>query len=978
MPLQNCHKQFTRLLLVWGLLFALKPGFSQSQQEEYTIEIIPYTGELAGFTGTCMLQDREGFMWFGSNRHGLCRYDGHSFKRYRHNPSDTLSLSFDWVYNLLEDREGNIWIGTFSGLNRFDKSTETFRRFFPSPGNPNAIPGATVNSLIEDEEGNIWIGTRKGLCRFDWSTETFKNYEKHSIDHSDDSTFNHVTYLYQDNSGTIWICEDRYNLHRITTESDSGEFITRFPGVVMGMLDDRSGRFWIHTDCGFYLLDRDRLTYEPFAFDNTSNPSDDSVLRAITEDSQGNIWIRYADRVYKYNQDLKLLFHTKLVEANEYLYPGNTRLQEQRFYYGLKNQLWEDLAGTLWFYGTNGIHKLIPKRSYYKIYDPHQNGDSRIRCIQIENSESMWIATQNGMYHLAPSSLSYTNYPLASSGKSQVVESPVGKLELCLDREGMLWIAQNRTLYRLSLAERQLSVAAENLPDIFNETKVIEGNYLLFEDSEGRIWIGTNFRTPCYYDQKKNKLMHLVHNPGSSDSIRPGSAIRHETGTNALLATGGNGIYKIFPPFIQVAENEVMPTNVLEYKPVEGSAELIPVRLTNASYLDRAGTLWIGTYGYGLLRLIEKKGSESDQFDFELRVFNSSHGLVHNHVMSILDDAQGNLWLGTFSGLSKFNKQSESFTNYSFGHAVSRSGFLFESAAMNNRGELFFGTGNGMISFHPDSIEAKPAIAPVRLTELRIHNQEIRPGEHAILQQSISLTDKIELRHDQNHLSIEFAILNYVQPESNQYKYMLEGLDPEWIVSGTRNYASYANLKPGKYLFRVIAANYSGAWNEEGAELGITIHPPPWLAWWAYILYGFILVSLTLLFRRYYLNRTKLQHALEIERIEKEKAEEIDLLKSRFFANISHEFRTPLTLILGPMEDLIRKKKQRLELSQDQVRTMHRNSQRLLGLINQLLDISKLETGSVKLKVSEGNAEALIKTLSLSFLSLAEKKGIKY
>jgi len=979
---QDCHKQFYRFLLVWVLLFALKLGFSQSQQEDYTIETIPFEGELSGYRGTCMLQDSQGFMWFGSNESGLCRYDGRSLKIYRYDPTDRNSLSFDIIYKMIEDREGYIWIATAYGLNRFDPSTEAFKQYFHDPGNPTTIADDYIFNILEDSQGFIWTGTRLGCSRFDKSTESFKNYEISPAENRNEiPQFDMGFSLYEDKSGTIWIQNGLYGLCRIENEVDTIEFIASFPCLLYGMMEDRSGRFWINTDCGLYLFDKDRLIFD--LYENLTENSDclkHPMVSSIMEDRQGAIWIRSSDGLYKYNQQLELLFHWKHEVTYDIHYPFNRDRRKQYQDLGSKDHLFEDNAGTIWFYTLDGINKLFKEQSYFKVFDPDPKERIHVHSLFVESDISTWIGTHGGVYNFNSDTRTYSKYrlPAANDVGNSIYSEYVEKIHM--DSMGILWMISGAgALYKLNLHDNRLIHKTSDIRQFSDVARLSIGNlYHFFEDGEGRLWTGEMFQPPSYYDREQNKMIHLTHNSSSTDSIRGGSMIRHEINAKSLLATGWSGVYKIVLPFIQTSENEVMPTNVIQYKPDTGSSESQWIRRTTTSYLDSTGTLWLGTNGSGLLRLKEKRRLDSTILDFEIDNFNLSHGLNSNRIISIQDDFKGNLWLGTVNGLSKFNQINESFTNYSLKQGLPSTRFYFESAGMSKNGELFFGTSNGMISFHPDSIQSRPVIAPVKLTELKIQNRPVNPSENTVLKQAICLTDQIDLRHNQNYLSIEFAALNYIQPESNQYKYMLEGLDDDWIASGTRNFASYANLNPGKYMFRVISSNYSGAWNMEGATLRVIIHPPPWLAWWAYVVYSIILISIALSLWRWFINRARLRHALEIERIEKEKVEEIDHMKSRFFANISHEFRTPLTLILGPVEDLIKRRTERLELSRDLATTIHRNSKRLHGLINQLLDISKLETGSVKLQVSEGHIEEFVRTLSLSFLSLAESKRIKY
>ena len=346
MPHQNCHKKFPRLLLVWVLLFALKLGYSQSQQEEYILETIPLTGELSGFHGTCMLQDSEGFMWFGSNRSGLCRYDGRSFKMYRHIPGNRNSLVFDIIYQLIEDREGYIWIATWQGLNRFDPSTETFKRYMSNSEISSSfldttitysLLSNTIHYLLEDSQGYIWLGTDMGCSRFDKSTETFENYFlKPDNVFLGNPFFNRVNSLYEDRSGTIWIQNGPNGLSRIEREADSIEFITEFSCRIWKMLEDRSGRFWITTECGLYFFDRDHLIFDKYV-DNVTNLNqiEDPDVGEIGEDSQGNIWIRSSEGIFKYNQQLELLFQLPLADQYfEYFQKDQNVVTE-----GLKNYL---------------------------------------------------------------------------------------------------------------------------------------------------------------------------------------------------------------------------------------------------------------------------------------------------------------------------------------------------------------------------------------------------------------------------------------------------------------------------------------------------------------------------------------------------------------------------------------------------------------------------------------------------------------
>ncbi len=325
--------------------------------------------------------------------------------------------------------------------------------------------------------------------------------------------------------------------------------------------------------------------------------------------------------------------------------------------------------------------------------------------------------------------------------------------------------------------------------------------------------------------------------------------------------------------------------------------------------------------------------------------------------MSIIGDTKGNLWLGTNKGLSRFNPKINTFRNFNISDGLPANEFILGSVNSRN-GRLMFGSVNGFVIFHPDSIKENTAVPPVYITGLKV------------LEKSRTLpTDQIELPHNENYLSFEFVALNYDAPEKNQYAYKLEGLDNDWIYCGTRRFASYTNLDPGAYTFRVKASNNDGVWNEQGASLHLTILPPWWQAWWAYSLLALLALGTIIYIRHYEIKHFKLrQRAAYLS--------ELDNVKSRFFANISHEFRTPLTLILSPLESLLSKPCEEKEHSMFSM--MYHNAQRLLHLINQLLDLSKLEAGNLEIEPKPADIFSFLKNTVLSFTSLAEKQKIKY
>ena len=349
-------------------------------------------------------------------------------------------------------------------------------------------------------------------------------------------------------------------------------------------------------------------------------------------------------------------------------------------------------------------------------------------------------------------------------------------------------------------------------------------------------------------------------------------------------------------------------------------------------------------------------------------------------IFGILEDEHENLWLSTNKGISKFNPITGLFRNYDVRDGLQSNEFNQGAYHQSKSGNMFFGGINGITKFHPDSVKDNPHIPPIVITDFQLFNKPVLIGidtsnNRSILKKSITETEEIELFYDDNVISFEFAALDFHIPEKNKYAFIMEGFDRDWTYTdANRRFVTYTNLDPGVYTFRVKGSNNDGVWNEKGTALKIIITPPWWATWWAYTLYGLFAVVLFSTSTRFYLNRQRLRHQLELELEHSEKLEEVNQMKSRFFANISHEFRTPLTLILGPTESIIK------DTSKEEIKkkagTIKRNANRLLNLINQLLDLSKLEAGKLKLKASCGNIVSFVKGIAMSFESVGERRDI--
>ena len=374
-------------------------------------------------------------------------------------------------------------------------------------------------------------------------------------------------------------------------------------------------------------------------------------------------------------------------------------------------------------------------------------------------------------------------------------------------------------------------------------------------------------------------------------------------------------------------------------------------------FIDSKDYVWIGTAD-GLNKIDRKNDS--------IKKYSTKDGLPSNLIIDILEDDHYNLWISTHKGLSKFSPDKESFKNYSVQDGLATDEFNKFASFKNLAGEMYFGGRGGLSRFLPDNIRINSYAPPVFITDFKLFNQSVNVKKEESsagfnIPKQITYSREITLEHDQNVITLEYAALNYLNLEDNQYKYKLIGFDPQWISAGHKRDVTYTNLDPGEYVFRVIASNNDGVWNNEGASLVIIIKPPFWQTGWAYSIYFMFAIFLLYMFRKWNLHEAGIKRKLEFEELEIKKLHEMDTLKMQFFSNISHEFRTPLTLILGPVEQLMENVKDELQIVY--LKIVQRNANRLLRLISQLMDFRKIEEAKLELNLTKYDVVSFIKEI---------------
>ncbi|MCW8960274.1 MAG: ATP-binding protein, partial [Ignavibacteriaceae bacterium] len=679
--------------------------------------------------------------------------------------------------------------------------------------------------------------------------------------------------------------------------------------------------------------------------------------------------------------------------------------------------VYEDSDNLLWIGNFSGGLNLFNRtnetfKSYKKDYnDPKSLDDDGIFSIYEDRTGIMWFGTWNGGLNkydkLKEKFITYSHDPNNSNSLSADAVFSIYK-----DKQGILWVGTDAGgLNRIDEKNNKFTHYQHN-PD---DPSSIAGDYVssVCEDIEGFLWISNDQEGLNRLDRRTNKFQHYKHDPDDPNSIS-NNAISHvfcDSYGDLWIGTAGSGMDRL----------KRKSNTFLHYQNDPENPKSISSKMVYCFYEDKSGNLWIGTNGGGLMMYnrntddftyykydpknplgslssniissicqdengilwIGTGGGGLNRFDKPKKRFEhyrEKDGLANDLVWGVLNDGKGNLWISTGKGISKFNIKNKSFRNYDSKDGLQGNDFNQWASFKSSNGEMYFGGVNGFNVINPDLIKENPYPPKIAITDFQVLHKAVSIGydslwERTILEKSITETKLIELNHDDNIISFELTALDFHSPSKNKYAYFLEGFDKNWFYTDAnhRN-ITYTNLDPGEYTLRVKGSNSDGVWNANGTSLKIIINSPWWATWWSYILYGFVFTLIFTGSTRFYLNRQRLRHQLQLEHEHAKKLEEIDQMKSSFYANISHEFRTPLMLILGPAEKLLSK------ITDDdhrkQAGLIKGNANKLLNLINQLLDLSKIEAGKLKLQASSGNIAQFIKGIVMEFEPIAEQKDI--
>lgn len=912
----------------------------QATDEHYYFKNLNIENGLSQNTVTAILQDKKGFMWFGT-KDGLNRYDGLSFRKFKHNDFNKRSIGNNFVTALYEDKAGNIWVGTDVGLYIYYPEKDAFEHFMEQTSTKVRIDRA-ISMISGDVKGRVWIAVEKqGMFCYDLDTDSLQNFPLSNYPHISKN----IRRFAFDNSGTLWIgfygdglfyskdglktlspyltqtgnhayvndvvsdiVSGPYNCLYIGSAKEGLKELNLTSGQMRSLLSkDENGEpiycrdlmmmsdneLWMGTESGIYIYNF-RTGKHTHLCSSSHDPYSlsDNAIYALCKDKEGGVWIGsyfggidYYPRLYTYF---------------EKYYP----IDDEAGMHGKRvREFCMDTNGILWI-GTEdgGLNCFNPRTKEFRFFEP-SIGFSNIHGLCLVD-DKLWVGTfSKGLHVIDTHTGKVLKTYMKNATSGSLVDNSV--FAICRTAAGEIYLG---TMFGLLHYNSQT--------DDFDQISELNGCFVydIKEDSYGNLWLATYANGAFYYDINQRKWKNYLHDEKDEHSL--------------------------------------------------------PYNKVSSVFEDSHRQIWLTTQGGGFCRF----NRESESFVS----YDSHNGLPNDVVYQMVEDRDGLIWLTTNAGLVRFDPGTGNMKVFTTANGLICDQFNYRSSFKDDSGRIYFGSIEGFVSFNPATFAENKFLPPVVITDFSLFGKEILAGEQGSpLTKSITFADEVVLKHNQNSFSFRTAALSYQAPRMNKIMYKLEGFDKEWLPTDERPVATYANLAYGDYVFRVKASNSDGLWNKEEVAMEVHILPPFYLTIWAYCVYVLLVIGCSIYTILYFKRRSNRKHRWQMEKFEQRKEREVYHAKIDFFTNVAHEIRTPLTLIKGPLESIILKKQVDTE-TRENLNIMKQNTERLLNLTNQLLDFRKVEAQGFRLNFAECNITEVLRETYLRFTSLAKQKGLEF
>lgn len=907
--------------------------------EELVFHKITTKQGLSHSTVYSITQDHKGFIWIGT-REGLNRYDSYGIKTYYAGSERSSSLSSSEITALLSGSNKVLYIGTSSGLDVYNYEKDLIQNLLF-----NGEKIGFIFSLYEAQDKVLYIGSQKGLFALNNQGE-LKQIVKDVP----------VVAINQHTNNELWIATNR----QIILIDRSGEVIKYYPYLhktkdkylsaannISCIFKDSNDEIWIGTRRnGVYRYISGKDTFEPIIPTHRDNPVEVNLVRAISEDSKGDLWIGTESGLFIYDKGKKKFHHH--TQSFEIPSRGLNDKAIYCIYKSAENIMW---LGT-YFGGVNfmkpnesGFHKLVPDGGEKLL------SGKAVSQITEDKQGNLWIGTEDGgvsILNREKGTFQYLTHQV--DDRNSISCNNVHAIHA--DGEDNIWIGTFLGgLNRFNLKDKKNTFYKRNPEDSLSLSN--DYVYSVLKDSRGTLWVGTQNGLNVYHYEQDN-FSRFKPTFFSGKFIYD---ILEDHQGNLWFCTRNSGIF-----FYDVKEDKVIRYNKNNTGKDLSSNKII------CAYEDSANRIWFGSLNGGLIRY--------DRSNNKFIAINQKDGLPNNNIYGILEDNSHNLWISSNKGLSRYNPATQEVYNFNFSHGIADKQFNFKSSYKDKNGWMYFGTVNGLYYFHPDSLTFNEVPPRVHFADLKLFNKSVEVREGGILSSHIDEAKEIVLEYRQNVITFEFVATNFFSPGNSMFSYYMEGFEDGWNNAGNKRTATYTNLSPGNYTFHVKAANNNGVWSDE-KQIRLSVLPPFWLTGWAIGLYALFLLTLIYLYWRYLDYRQQGKIALQLERVEKEKMEELNQHKLNFFTYISHEFKTPLTLIIASVDKFLTRERNSSGSNQE-FSLIKRNASRLHFLIEQLMEFRRTETDHAVLDISKGDIILFLNDTFAAFIPLFSEKKINF